>query len=168
MSKPLSSAQPPSNSIAERLQQVLQKRGKRLSPTDLERAFNLRWRGEPVSVTTTRKWLLGLAIPTLDKLRVLALWLDVSEDWLRWGVDHEADAIASGQRMGTHVFESTRVGSRLGAGSRHGRTPEEASLIQDYRLLKAQDKAVVRSVIEVLLRERRNPLSDRTDISPIA
>jgi transcriptional regulator with XRE-family HTH domain len=155
MSKPLSTLQPPPNSIAERLQQALHKKGKRASPTELEREFNLRWRGEPVSVTTTRKWLLGLASPTLDKLRILALWLDVAEDWLRWGVDHEADAAASGLRRGNHISEATKIGSRLGAGSANGRSPEEASLIQDYRLLQIQDKAVVRAVVEVLLRERR-------------
>jgi transcriptional regulator with XRE-family HTH domain len=155
MSKPPSAVQPPPHSIAARLHLALQKKGKRPSPTDLEREFNLRWRGEPVTVTTTRKWLLGLANPTLDKLRILALWLDVAEDWLRWGIDHEADAAASGMRQGHHISESIKVGSRFGAGSANGRSPEEASLIQDYRLLQVQDKAVVRSVIEVLLRERR-------------
>ncbi len=133
----------------------MQQKGRRASPTDLERAFNLLWRGEPVTVTTTRKWLLGLSKPTLDKFRVLALWLDVSEDWLRWGIDHEANAAARSRPAGLHVSEKTKVGSRHGSGSATGRSPEEASLIQDYRMLEAQHKAVVRSVAEVLLRERR-------------
>jgi hypothetical protein len=120
----------------------------------LEREFNLRWRGEPITVTATRKWLLGLAVPTLDKLRVLALWLDVAEDWLRWGVDHEQETQNSSSNSG-RAPEMVRMGSRKGAGSANGRTAEEASLIQDYRLLQLQDKQVVRAMVETLLRERR-------------
>lgn len=32
-----------------------------------------------------RRWLLGEAIPAQEKLRVLAEWLNVSTEWLRYG-----------------------------------------------------------------------------------
>ena len=155
MPAPLLPATPLPDSFSTRRHLALQRKGKRPSPTALEREFNLRWRGVPITVTATRKWLLGLAVPTLDKLRVLALWLDVSEEWLRWGVDHEMEAHASNPHLGLHATESTRVGSRKGAGTATGRSPEETSLIQDYRMLQPQDKQVVRAIVEVLLRERR-------------
>jgi transcriptional regulator with XRE-family HTH domain len=154
MSKPLSTVKPVAGSFAERLRLALARKGKKPSPTVLEREFNLRWRGAPVSVNAARNWLLGIAVPTLDKLKVLALWLDVSEEWLRWGVDLAQEAQDSFSRQHLHVAEVTKVGSRLGAGSSEGRSPEESSLIQDFRMLLPQDKQVVRAVVETILRER--------------
>ncbi len=55
------------------------------SPTRLAREFNLRFAGQPVSVHAARKWLQGESIPTQEKLRALAEWLDVPTDWLRFG-----------------------------------------------------------------------------------
>ncbi|MFM7522905.1 MAG: hypothetical protein ACKO4M_01855, partial [Betaproteobacteria bacterium] len=39
----------------------------------------------PVTVHAARKWLQGESIPTQEKLRALASWLDVPADWLRFG-----------------------------------------------------------------------------------
>jgi hypothetical protein len=55
------------------------------SPTVVAREFNFRFVGKPITVHAARKWLVGDAIPTQDKLRALARWLDVSIDWLRFG-----------------------------------------------------------------------------------
>jgi hypothetical protein len=55
------------------------------SPTRLAREFNRRYAGEPVTLHAARKWLNGDAIPAQDKLRVLADWLAVGVDWLRFG-----------------------------------------------------------------------------------
>lgn len=55
------------------------------SPAALARAFNRRYPGNPVSDYAARKWLLGEAIPSQDKLRILAKWLGVTNDWLRFG-----------------------------------------------------------------------------------
>lgn len=56
------------------------------SPTVLMRQFNLGYEGgQSLSVHAVRKWLLGLAIPSQDKLRVLADWLGVLTEWLRFG-----------------------------------------------------------------------------------
>jgi transcriptional regulator with XRE-family HTH domain len=37
------------------------------------------------SVQTANNWLLGHAIPSQEKLRVLAAWLETSAEWLRNG-----------------------------------------------------------------------------------
>ena len=57
------------------------------SPTELAREFNHRFHGQAVTVHAARKWLHGESIPTQDKLRALASWLDVPADWLRFGND---------------------------------------------------------------------------------
>lgn len=55
------------------------------SPTVLAREFNFRFSGRPVTIHAARKWLVGESIPTQDKLRVLAQWLGVTAEWLRFG-----------------------------------------------------------------------------------
>jgi transcriptional regulator with XRE-family HTH domain len=65
------------------------------SPTQLAREFNLRFSGRPISVHAARKWLVGEAIPTQEKLRALADWFGVSAEWLRFGTD---EAVTSGKR----------------------------------------------------------------------
>ena len=55
------------------------------SPTQLSREFNFRFSGRPVTIHAARKWLVGESIPTQDKLRVLAQWLGVTAEWLRFG-----------------------------------------------------------------------------------
>lgn len=57
------------------------------SPTELAREFNIRFAGSPITVHAARKWLVGEAIPTQDKMRVLADWLVVPVEWLRFGDD---------------------------------------------------------------------------------
>jgi hypothetical protein len=51
----------------------------------LAREFNQRYAGKPVSVHAARKWLMGDAIPSHDKLLTLAGWLRVSAEWLLYG-----------------------------------------------------------------------------------
>src|SRR6185437_4225807 len=55
------------------------------SPTQLAREFNVRFAGRPITVHAARKWLVGEAIPTQEKLRTLAHWLGVPAEWLRFG-----------------------------------------------------------------------------------
>ncbi len=55
------------------------------SPTVLAREFNFRFAGRPVTIHAARKWLVGESIPTQDKLRILAQWLGVTAEWLRFG-----------------------------------------------------------------------------------
>lgn len=54
-------------------------------PAEVAREFNRRYPGAPVTLHATRKWLLGEAMPLQSRLRVLADWLGVSAEWLRFG-----------------------------------------------------------------------------------
>jgi transcriptional regulator with XRE-family HTH domain len=72
--------------FSERLQQALRNAEySPNSPTQLAREFNGQFDGNPVTVHAARKWLQGESIPTQEKLRALARWLDVPADWLRFG-----------------------------------------------------------------------------------
>ena len=71
--------------FAERLRSALLGAGVRPSPTAVAHAFNLRYRGRSITPHSVRNWLLGQALPTQDKLVVLAEWLQVGADELRFG-----------------------------------------------------------------------------------
>ena len=59
--------------------------GYEFRPVVLEREFNQRYWGNPVSVQAVRRWINGEAIPAQDRLQVLAEWLNVDPHWLRFG-----------------------------------------------------------------------------------
>jgi transcriptional regulator with XRE-family HTH domain len=71
--------------FAERLRLALKGVGVRPSPALVANEFNLRYWGKSITSNTARNWLLGKSIPMQDKLRVLADWLHVSADELRYG-----------------------------------------------------------------------------------
>ncbi len=54
-------------------------------PAAVAREFNLRYAGTPVTAQAVRKWMSAEALPSQDKIRALALWLEVSPHWLRFG-----------------------------------------------------------------------------------
>ncbi len=71
--------------FAARLKSALEAAGVRTSPTVIAHEFNLRFWGRSITPHTARNWLLGHSLPTQDKLRVLADWLQVAPDELRFG-----------------------------------------------------------------------------------
>lgn len=73
--------------FAERLRQAMRDAGYEPKPAVLEREFNLRSWGKPVTLHGVRRWLRGETWPTEDKLLVLAEWLKVSPQQLRFGTD---------------------------------------------------------------------------------
>jgi transcriptional regulator with XRE-family HTH domain len=86
--------------FALRLRQALDSCGVRLSPTVVAHEFNLRYWGRSITPHTARNWLLGKAIPTQDKLRVLADWLQVGPDELRFGQAAALQKVGEGLESG--------------------------------------------------------------------
>ncbi|WPC35686.1 MULTISPECIES: hypothetical protein [unclassified Acinetobacter] len=82
------SSQKEKNLFAERLKSALTNARHPISPTYLSKEFNYRYDGPAISVQSANNWLLGKAIPSQDKLAILAIWLNVSNQWLRFG-DHD-------------------------------------------------------------------------------
>lgn len=54
-------------------------------PAVLEREFNTRYWGKPMTLHGVRRWLRGETLPTHEKLLVLAEWLGVPPQQLNFG-----------------------------------------------------------------------------------
>lgn len=124
--------------FSERLQQALRNADYSPdSPTQLAREFNIRFSGRPITVHAARKWLVGEAIPTQEKLRTLAQWLGVPAEWLRFG--------------------SGAANPQAGAGGELGERFDTADvkLIADLQRLDEHHRAIAREFIRMLLRVSR-------------
>jgi transcriptional regulator with XRE-family HTH domain len=106
------------------------------SPTQLAREFNIRFPGRPITVHAARKWLVGEAIPTQEKLRTLAQWLGVPAEWLRFGGASEGGQ-ASAADLASR-FESA-----------------DLKLIADLQRLDEHYQAIAREIIRMLVRMSR-------------
>ncbi|OOF37925.1 MULTISPECIES: transcriptional regulator [Rodentibacter] len=56
-----------------------------LKTSEIATKFNLQHPNESVTQQAVHKWLNGLAIPSLDKIETLGVWLKVEPKWLRYG-----------------------------------------------------------------------------------
>ncbi|TYG35148.1 hypothetical protein FW755_08625 [Lonepinella koalarum] len=63
--------------FTQKLTALLIERGYEPKPSVLEREFNLRYYGDPLTQQAVGKWLKGKSIPHSDKLCTLAEWLGV-------------------------------------------------------------------------------------------
>ena len=98
--------------FSRRLKEAMRKARLDAGPTRFAREFNLRHHGEPVTAQTARKWLYGGALPTQDKLRTLAQWLEVSPHWLRYGEPERAHTTAK-QDAATYAVDSAWQGKKF-------------------------------------------------------
>ncbi|CAN1543285.1 DNA-binding protein [Limnohabitans sp. B9-3] len=71
--------------FANRLREAMQAAGYEPKPAVLEREFNTRYWGKPMTLHGVRRWLRGETLPTHDKLLVLAAWLAVPPERLNYG-----------------------------------------------------------------------------------
>lgn len=113
--------------FAQRLKQALDASAVRASPTVVANEFNLRYWGRSITPHTARNWLLGKAIPTQDKLRVLADWLQVSPDELRFGrsggAAHQAETISDPSALS--MADREMLSRYLGLGVNDRKTVRE-------------------------------------------
>lgn len=68
--------------FAKRLTLAMRAKGYEAKASVLEREFNLNYSGKPMTLHGVRKWLIGEAIPSGDKLLTLAKWLEVPPEEL--------------------------------------------------------------------------------------
>jgi len=118
-----------SQAFSERLRKALEAAGVRPSPTIVANEFNLRYWGRSVTPHTARNWLLGQALPTQDKLVVLADWLQVSPDELRFG------KAASGLRLADADPEFGQMDMA------------DREMLKRYLTLPKSDRKAVRDVV---------------------
>lgn len=115
--------------FAERLKAALEAAGYEVRPSVLEREFNLRYWGKPITFQAVRRWLRGDSIPSQDKLQVLARWLVVDPHHLRYGSSLYS---VSETKADWDVVPSY----------------DERQVLALYRELPAAQRKVVREVIE--------------------
>ncbi|MDB0573865.1 transcriptional regulator [Ralstonia solanacearum] len=121
--------------FAARLKQALKRSSKRIeTASELAIQFNLRHPAEPITPQAAQKWLTGSARPTVDKIKTLAAWLDVSEQWLRFGVTDMKRPRQPGQpKNGDETITPTK---------------DELELVGRLRRLSAYRRQLIEGVIE--------------------
>ena len=118
--------------FAERLKQAMREAGYDPRPSILEREFNLRFWGKPITFQGVRRWLRGESLPSQDKLMVLAQWLQVEPQQLRYGA---ADDQGVGEAPATWRAEMSA---------------EEQEVLDAYRALPSEQRKTLREVMFAL------------------
>jgi hypothetical protein len=121
--------------FAERLRVALQDAGVRPSPTVVAHAFNQRYWGKSITVHTARTWLVGASIPMQDKLVVLAKWLKVSPQELRFGYE-KPEISAQNVREGDPIVDQLNL--------------QDREFLRNFMQLSPSDKRLVRDVVDAL------------------
>lgn len=73
--------------FAERLAEAMKAQGYKPEPAVLEREFNLKHYGKPMTLHGVRKWLIGESIPPYEKIMTLAEWLKIPPEDLTFGLE---------------------------------------------------------------------------------
>ena len=120
------------NYFSSRLSEALSNAGVATSPTAFARAYNARADGAAVSVYAARKWLAGEAIPTHEKIVILATWLGVNPAWLRFG-DSKVE-------LSHDVIPEAEIS-----------TPALA-LVNDILSLPGREQQIVREIVDAFLK----------------
>jgi hypothetical protein len=89
--------------FAERLIDALKASGYKPEPAVLEREFNLRHYGKPMTLHGVRKWLIGESIPPYEKIITLAKWLKVAPEDLTFGLEIKQKIKQENQRWKDEV-----------------------------------------------------------------
>ena len=121
-----------SKEFAERLRAYMEAEGHEPRPAVLEREFNERFWGRSITFQTASSWLRGAAIPTQDKLEVLAEWLKVEPQVLRYG-----DKAAKGIREARAAWPG-------------GLPAPDRAAIEAYLALPRAKKKLVRELVQAL------------------
>ena len=116
--------------FAKRLHDAMVAAGYEAKPAVLEREFNLRYWGKPMTLHGVRKWLLGESLPKQEKVLVLAEWLQIPPQELRYGVEVE-------QRI-----QQKRTRWHEGLGH------QERELLEAYLDLPVIQRKIVRDVVQ--------------------
>ncbi len=124
--------------FSQRLRDAMVRMGYAASPSVLEHEFNLRWPGRSISNQAAWGWLNSRSLPTQDKLQVLAEWLKVAPEVLRFGEAVRAKARAHQRRWDESLNYTER------------------EVIDAYLQLPAPQRKVVREVVLALAQVQRS------------
>ncbi|MDR1662050.1 MAG: hypothetical protein LBR95_06460 [Azoarcus sp.] len=120
--------------FSERLKRAMCEAGYEPRPSVLEKGFNTRYWGRPVTFQAASRWLKALSIPEQDKLQVLADWLKIEPHELRFG------------------GQAKRIRHRLDRWDA-AISGQEREVLEAFIDLPAEQKRVARAVILALAKE---------------
>jgi hypothetical protein len=117
--------------FSERLAAAMLSRGVAPSPTTLAKEFNPRADGASITVHGARKWLMGQAVPTIERVHILSRWLNINPTWLLFGDGPKegADDANDPAQLPLH----------------------EVLLLNEFRCLDERSQQVVRDLVASLL-----------------
>ncbi len=118
-------------------------------PAVLEREFNTRYWGKPMTLHGVRRWLLGETMPTHRKLVTLAEWLKVPAEELAWGDTAHAAPL--------------RVAERPAAWDT-GAPYQDRELFDIYQRLPVAQRRLARDVILAIARAHEADEADRAGL----
>ena len=121
-----------------RLKQALKRSPKKIdTATELALNFNLRHTAGPITTQAAQKWLTGQALPTIDKIATLADWLNVSLQWLRFGIAEDRPSITSARKL--DKVKATPVALP---------SPDELRLLATLRAMPEHRRNLVMEIVE--------------------
>ena len=119
--------------FSHRLRTIMREAGHPLSPTLVANEFNLRYWGEGITVHAARNWLNGVSLPKADKLRVLAVWLQVKPQDLLFGPDPKPIPMGVQENVDSEIL-----------------TMADGNMLGKYRSLPYQYQRMVREIVAAL------------------
>lgn len=119
--------------FSARLRAALVAAGVSERPGDLEKLFNLKYAGKPVTFQAVRYWLTGKTIPTQDKIDVLADLLGIDAYELRFGRKGGRNGVAEPRLAWPTAMEA-----------------QDRLAVEIYLSLPAPQRRTVRDVIQAL------------------
>jgi transcriptional regulator with XRE-family HTH domain len=96
----------------------------------------LRHRSDPITPQAAQKWMTGKSLPTPDKIETIAAWLNVSIQWLRYGIPE------------TKPVKSSKPLSKTSATKHDAPNSTELKLLQRIRNLPESRRELVAEIVE--------------------
>lgn len=112
--------------FATRLKQGMKAIGCKNSPTVLASMFNDAFQGRAITPHTARNWILGIALPTQEKMVCLASLLRISPEQLRFGRSSEKTLVIEGLDQ----------------------TPEDQQFFKSYLQLNKSQQRLIRDLVD--------------------
>lgn len=123
--------------FALRLKQALKRSPKKIgTPTELALQFNLRHQNDSITVQAAQKWMTGKSRPAVDKIKTLAAMLNVSAQWLRYGIAEDRSALATGGKVQAKHTAAIQP------------TDDEIQLLGRIRILSEHRRNLVHEIVE--------------------
>lgn len=120
--------------FSDRLKKAMIAAGYEPRPAVLEKQFNSRYWGNSLTFQAVSRWLNGRAIPSQEKLQVLAEWLAVEPQALRYGEEIVCKVLAKKDRWATM-------------------NPDDRDLVDALLALPVAKKKIVREVVVAFARQ---------------